>query len=607
MIKLTNSRLLAMLCLILAIGVLASCEKDNDKKNDGTVQLLSFGPTGARHGDTIRFFGQNLDKVTEVVFTGTNATVKQSDFKQQSVEQILLLVPQTAEKGFVTLKTSQGDVVSKTQFNLNVKSRVTVTTINPPQARPGENITLNGNYMNWVKSVTFAKNKVVASFVSKSLNQLVVAVPADAQTGPLLITYSGTDSADFETTDTLKVTLPLVAAMAPQPVKPGTNVTLTGTDLDLVKKVFFNGVPAALTTFVSQSATELVLAVPATAKKGKVVLEAASGVQTTSGTDLDMVLPMATTLAPATLNLGDNLTLTGTDLDLVKKVIFSGVAAPVTTFESQTATQLVVKLPGGARNGQVTLEAFSGVQTTGGSGITVILPTVTSLAPNPVDPGANLTITGTRLDMVKSVAFQNAPAVTTFVSQSPTQIVVVVPAGVMKGKIALGLSNPTDTVQSTTSLEITGEAPPPSIAFPLYTDAVTSNWNGWVGDGWGGTKDYGNTTPVREGAKSIKVSYVGGWGAPLQLGHSGTDVLSTGSYTTFKLSLFGAPGSNGKKVNIGIDGADKYTITVVEGKWTDYEIPLSNLTSTGKIKELILKEYSGTGGFTVYVDAVGLN
>ena len=130
-------------------------------------------------------------------------------------------------------------------------------------------------------------------------------------------------------------------------------------------------------------------------------------------------------------------------------------------------------------------------------------------------------------------------------------------------------------------------------------------------DGWatdrGGTKDYANTSPVREGDKSIKITYtaVGGYGSPLQLGAGSIDVSA---YTTFKISIYGAPGSNGLKVNLGINNADSYTITIVEGKWTDYQIPISDLNiSGGKITDIILKEFSGSDGFTIYVDDIGLN
>lgn len=522
MIKLSNKPLLALICFIFSIGAFTSCKKNNDVVNDGKVQLFSFGPTGARPLDTLRFIGVNLNKVTSIQFTGTNATVDQKDFKQQSSDLILVIVPRTTEKGYVTLKTPDGDIVTKTMLNLKVAAvENTMTT----QARPGENVTITGEYLNWVTKVTFVDKKEVTTFISKSESQLVVTVPADAQTGVLVLTYKGTDTGDVKTKDTLKVKLPVATSFSPNPVKHQANVTITGTDLDLATKVIFNG-----------------------------------------------------------------------------------VSTPVTTFVSQSATQIVVKVPAGTTTGKVTLEAASGVQTTSAVDLVVLLPTITTISPNPIDPGTNLTITGTNLDLVTSVTFQNAPAVTTFVSQTPTQIVVKAPAGILKGKITLGVLNSTLTVQSTDLLDVLGAIPPPTLKLPIYTDAVTSNWTGtggWIGGGWGGTSNLSNTTTVREGIKSVKIDYVGGYGSPFQIGGAN---ISLATYTTFNISIFGAPGSNGKKVTIGINGVNgKSVITLVEGKWTDYAIPLSTLTTATSLNEIWVQEYSGTGGFTVYLDAIGLN
>jgi len=521
MIKLSSYRLLALMCFLLSIGIV-SCDK-NDANNSGKVELFSFGPTGAKHGDTLRFIGVNLNKVSSIEFTGgAAAAVNQSDFKKQSSDLILVIVPQAAEKGYVTLKTPDGDIKTKTQLNLNVITTISSITA---QARPGENITITGTYLNWVDRVTFNKDKLVQTFVSKSITQLVIKVPDDAQTGPLIIHYTGTDSAEVQTKDTLKVVLPVATSFAPNPVKHQTNVTITGTNLDLAKKVYFTGVTAAVTTFVSQTATQLVIKVPAGTKKGKVTLEAASGVQTVSNVDLDVVLPAI------------------------------------------TAT--------------------------------------TGMTPNPIDPGANLTINGTNLDLVTSITFENAPAVTSFVSQTATQIVVTVPMGVLEGKLTLGVLNSTVTVQSPDVLKINGSVPPPTIALPFYNDAVTSNWNGWIGGGWGGAKDLNNTSPVREGTKSVKIDYVGGWGSPLQLGGAS---INLSSYTTFKISVYGGPGSNGKTVSIAFNQTNnKYNISVVEGKWTDYAIPISTLTSSSTLTEIWVQEFNGVGGYSIYVDVFGLN
>lgn len=620
MIKLSSFKLLVLMCIVLSIGIVTSCDKDDDEVSSDKIELFSFGPTGAKHGDTIRFIGVNLNKVTAIQFTGTNATVNQADFKQQTLEEIRLIVPQAAEQGYVTLKTPQGDIVTKTQFNIDVLTTVISIT---PQARPGENVTITGTYLNWVDRVIFSRDKVVETFVSKVMDKLVVKVPDDAETGPLILHYAGTDSNYVQTADTLRVTLPLGTSMSPNPVKPLTDLTIAGTDMDLVKKVIFNGVSAPVTTFVSQSATQLVVKVPDAAKKGKLTLEAASGVKTISANDLDIVLPVITALSPNPINLAADLTITGTDLDLVKKVIFSGVAPAVTSFVSQSTTQVVVKVPAGARKGMVKVEAASGVQTSSSSELDVILPSISSLSPNPIAPGANLTVTGTRLDIVNSVTFENASAITSFVSQTATQIVVTVPNGVLRGKITLGITNPTDTIRSADILEISGAAPPPVVALPFYNDAITSNWNGWIGDGWGGAKDLNNASPVREGSKSCTIDYDGGWGSPLQLGGAS---ISLTSYTTFKISIYGGAGTAGKKVNIVFNGnntvangvaagsansVSNYTITLgAEGQWNDYAIPFTSFSAgstTTMLEEIWLQEYNGTGGFTIYIDAMGLN
>jgi hypothetical protein len=234
-----------------------------------------------------------------------------------------------------------------------------------------------------------------------------------------------------------------------------------------------------------------------------------------------------------------------------------------------------------------------------------VLPAITNITPNPVDPGANVTITGTNLDIVASITFNNAAAVSTFISQSPTQIVVKVPGpGVATGLVTLNVLNSTLTVQSPAPLQITGAAPPPTISFPIYDDAVTANWNGWIGGGWGGTSDRNNSTPVRVGTKSVRIDYVGGWGSPFQLGGAS---INLSAFTSFKVSIYGGAGTTGKNINIGINGGDSYTIALVEGKWTDYAIPISTLTSATTLNEIWVKEYNGSGGFTIYVDALGLN
>jgi major membrane immunogen (membrane-anchored lipoprotein) len=98
--KIFTRRVFAIVCLLAAMGIITSCEKEDTSKTSA-IELLSFGPAGVKHGEDISLIGNNLDKVTAVEFTG--ATVSKEQFKQQSSELIVLTVPSEAVRGKVIL------------------------------------------------------------------------------------------------------------------------------------------------------------------------------------------------------------------------------------------------------------------------------------------------------------------------------------------------------------------------------------------------------------------------------------------------------------------------------------------------------------------------
>ena len=505
--------LLSMICTMLLIGMISSCKKDTDE-NSGKIELLSFGPTGAKHGDTLRFIGRNLDKVTEIQLTG--ATVPAASFISKSNELILIIVPAATKEGFVTLKTPDGDIVSKTRINFLVPVIITSMTA---KARPGENITIKGQFMNWVREVKFSKDLAETTFVSQSLTELVVKVPANAQTGTLFLSSGGTEPLQIETDSTLVVTLPMITGMAPNPVLHAANLTLTGTDLDLAKAILFEGSATPVTSFVSQSATQIVVKVPATASKGKVTLVAPSGVKTQSVTDLVLSLPVVSALAPNPIVQEGNLTITGTNLNLATGVAFTGIVTPVTTFVSQSATQIVVK----------------------------------------------------------------------------------VPAGALKGKIILSVANSTLTVESSQVLDFIGGLPPlADFSYAIYTDALQNGFQDWS---WAG-RDFNSTANVRQGDKSIKVTYGSGGYEGITFHNDGGP--ATGAYTKLEFSVFGEAGTAGKQLNIVINGgwSSAYQVTIVGGEWTTYSINISALTNPNPLKEIVLQSNGFAG--VIHVDHVGL-
>jgi hypothetical protein len=276
--------LIQSIILLIVSSLLISCSDENEEGSE--VQLLSFGPTGARHGETIKFIGHNLNQVTSIEFVGV--TVDKSTFTNQTPELIELLIPQGAEEGSVILKTTSGDIISKTVLSFNVV--VTISSL-PAEVKPGTSMTITGEFVNWIKEVWFTDGIVVDEFISKSVNELVLQVPMNAQTGPLVFVAGGTKPEEIDSEENLAVTLPGITSISPTTIEHGENLTITGTDLDLVSGILFKGSDNAVTDFVSQTKNEIVVTIPNFVNKGKISAVAFSGVKVESSDVLVIPLP----------------------------------------------------------------------------------------------------------------------------------------------------------------------------------------------------------------------------------------------------------------------------------------------------------------------------
>jgi len=342
--------------LVLTSVLIISCETEDDGLGNDEVTLLSFGPSGLQHGDTIRVIGYNLDRVESIEMS--NATVAQDQFISQSSDLIELQIPMSARKGIITLRTGDGEeIVSKTMLNFDVDVEITSVT---GEARPGTPVSIMGSNLHWVDSIQFGSRQTpIVDFDSHSENELVFSVPLDATTGTLILYTGGTDPLALETEDVVQVTLPGVASISPSSVKHGDNLTITGTDLDLVGQVKFTAVEGEelfIDNFVSQTATEIVVTVPDNTVDGPITLVTAfSSVEVEiSEESISIILPAITGLSPNPIDDEGQLTITGTNLDLIKSITFSP-GLTISDFISQSATELVVKVPAGAARGSLTL------------------------------------------------------------------------------------------------------------------------------------------------------------------------------------------------------------------------------------------------------------
>jgi len=415
----------------------------NDEETSSEVILNSWGPSPALRGGELRFIGTNLNEVNAIILP---QNIEVTNFKSKSDELIVIEVPEETVSGSVVLKTSQGDITAKTR--LTISEPITIASFSPVKVRPGENVTITGTYLNLIKEVTFAEKKSVTKFESQSREQLVVKVPMDAQTGILVLSNGEEEPILVETESALEINLPNISALSPVPVKAGTELTLTGADLDLVKSILFPG-GLKVETFNAQSATEIKLVVPDNSKEGNLTVEALSGVDVEVAASLTLVSPAITEIGPNPAKSGSDITIKGSDLDLVTGVVFGGGVNG--TIVSKDTAELIVTVPETAVEGTITLNTASDKSVSSADELMLVMPTITAFMPTETKTNAEITISGTDLDMVTTVIFTGDLQVA--VSGMENEIVVKVPTGTATGPFTLVTTNGS-TVTSATDLTI---------------------------------------------------------------------------------------------------------------------------------------------------------
>ncbi|MGB3923582.1 MAG: glycan-binding surface protein [Bacteroidales bacterium] len=457
-IKFRNWALLfATICVVGAGLLFTSCE--GKEEEDTRVVLQSFGPMPIARGAELKFIGLNLDRVTAVILP---ENISITSFTKKEARLLTLTVPQEAVPGYVVLKTPDGDITTKTMIGFS--EPVSIAGFTPATVKAGDELTITGDYLNLVKEVILTDRITVAEddFISHSRTEIKLTVPAEAQTGKIAVSNGDEEPIIVYSASTLTVTLPAFTTVTPNPVKAGTNLTIAGTNLDLVLSVRLGGgkvIEAG--DFVSHNATQIVLAVPADTKDGKVILVPASGVEVSTETDLVMVVPTLS-VTPVTLKNGADITVTGTNLDLIDHVIFGGNKQG-TIKAGGTATQILVTVPDDAVDGVVTFVTKADKEVAGPN-LTMIVPAFSSFSPTSARANTTITISGTDLDLVTKVIF-TGDLEGAIGARTETSLAVTVPVGARTGKITIETKNGTRVVSA---IDFTLQANLPT--FGSYTE-----------------------------------------------------------------------------------------------------------------------------------------
>ena len=435
-----------MLTFIINGSLFMGCDKSD---TDNTIILDSFGPSPALRGGDLRFIGNNLNEVKAVVFTGLTpgSTVEVTDITIVNIHEIKVVIPQDAGPGIVTLKTAQKDITTITP--LTFSEPIEISKITPTSIKAGETLTIEGDYLNLIMEVIFFDNVVVEAddfLPGQSRKKLQVVVPAEAQTGKIILSNGEEIPIEVYSESEINVVLPSITAFSPEIIKPGKEIKISGKDLELTKSIMFSGDKEVGDFTINDDFTEITLVTPEDIQDGTFKLIAKSTVEIESTKPLATVMPSELAVAPKIVKNGDDLIITGKDLDLVSIIKFNELEAEITT---KSETEITVAVPETANSTVATLVALS-TKEVNTPEFSYIKPEITSLSPTTLMAGTDLTVNGKDLDLIRLVRFPSAMNDVEVEPSSSTSFVVTVPADATSGNATFITVNETEVTSSVT-------------------------------------------------------------------------------------------------------------------------------------------------------------
>ena len=457
-----NFKNIITLLAVALMGLsLTACSKDNLDTNQyqGGVALNVYGPSPVMRGGQLRFLGSNLDQVREVLIPEGISITNIDVVKSGVPSEIRVTIPKDGPiPGKVVLITKTDERIT-TKTDLNYIEGIEITNI-PVSAMPGDVIKIEGDYLNLIQSLAFAKGIVVseADFKSHSRYAIEVEVPEEAQTGKLELYTADLTVVDknkveyqiIETEKAIEIGTPTISnvkgrntaeALGNITAKAGETITITGTYLQLTDDITIGGVSVS-DLKIANDGKGVTFTLPAEAPDGDILLVCKSGIEVPVGT-LTTVKPTNCVATPNPVKAGQALQIDGKDMDLVTDVVFADSKGEYTIANNQniinTKQAYAVTVPETATEGNLKLAMANGAQID--VPFTLVKPTVTGYNSTSVSAGGTVTINGTNLDLVKKVQFGESDVVN--VEGTADAITLSVPMNATSGTPVLTLANGT--------------------------------------------------------------------------------------------------------------------------------------------------------------------
>lgn len=460
-------------------------------------------------GDSVVVEGEYLNNIVKFVFDKGGAVAEGEMIGVHTRRQVTFAVPMGAMTGRIYGEDANGNqVYSENELNI---LQPTVSGVTPLGVRPGDRVTISGSLLDQVLSVAFTGSEEAIpaeQFGSMSATSFTVTVPSDAKDGALTLISAAQQEIVTEQKIVMRVPAGLELA-AENVYKPGREIVITGTDLDLVTGVKFAGGESGVDGTFSYADGALKVTVPDAAADGALTLSTAAGksVQTASVT---MAKPVITAVS-STVVAGETFAVSGTDLDLVTEVTLGGTGCTFSVTDD--GKSITVTTSATSATGKVAVSTANGYSTEWPTEVEVSYNSVVivSSLTESVAPGGTVTMQGSKFNMIEAI-YVGTTKVTSYTTRTDTEYIFTIPAVVASGSYNLRFVLTTGEEETCAlSIEVTGSSGDSGVDPVLSTDIMIIDYeeHGDHGD-HNGSWDNSWGSDGKEGSIVTKIETVDG-------------------------------------------------------------------------------------------------
>lgn len=440
------------------------------------ILFESFSPAEALPGAIVTIKGDYLNLIHEVIFAD-DVIIGEDEFIDHDRYTIKVVVPFTAQTGKIGLgtvdQTEEEDEKILATLNLieSDEDLIVITAegaLTATSYKAGATVTIKGTNLYLTTELELEGAKVTEFTVAD--NTLTFVLPDKATDGDVYMVMASDVAVSA---GTLTTVVPVVSGVTPAPVKNGAVVTLAGSDLDLVTGLDFPNAAGAEFAFAEGLITATV---PEAAQEGDITLHLANGKTVTA--DLTLVKPAVTAFSANPASAGSDVTITGTNLDLVAKVAFPGADAIEV---EATETAITVAVPTAAETGKLVFTLKSGATVEVETELAIDKPAGAYIANMPGDlysPGDMFIIDIENADHLTGVQFDGEDV--TYILNGSTLYVQI--PGSSSANTTITLVSDNGSVTYAMNID-----PGDFIVTPIWTAGFDcSGWNGNQDLAWGG-------------------------------------------------------------------------------------------------------------------------